>query len=133
MGSMAAIIAFSFVLLALEFWAFNGVTRIGRALENRLRVAFLEKLPKLGDRYFQSRLISDMAERSHLAHKLRHLPDLFRQLAQSCCGLFATAGAMIWLEPFSAPFVLATVAAGVIPGYATQSVFRAGDLRVRNY
>ncbi len=114
-GAMAAIVAFSAVLLALEFWAFMGVARIGRQLENRLRVAFLEKIPKLGDRYFQSRLMSDMAERSHLTHRLRHLPDLFRQLMHSCCELFATAGAMIWLEPFSAPLVLATVAAGLIP------------------
>ena len=133
MGAMAAIVAFSLVLLALEYWAFLGVTRIGRALEARLRVAFLEKLPRLGDRYFQSRLMSDMAERSHLTHRLRHIPELFRQLLHSSCELFATAGAMIWLEPFSAPFVLAAVGAGVIPAFATQSILRERDLRVRNH
>jgi len=133
MGAMAAIIGFSSVLLALEFWTFKGVTRLSRVLENRLRIAFLEKLPKLGDRYFQSRLISDMAERSHLTHRLRNVPDLFRHLSQSCFELFATAAVMIWLEPFSAPFVLATVAAGLIPAYAAQSVLRERDLRVRNH
>ncbi len=132
-GAMAAIVAFSSVLLALEFWTFKGGARVSRVLENRLRIAFLEKLPKLGDRYFQSRLISDMAERSHLTHRLRNVPDLFRQLAHSCCELIATAGVMIWLEPFSAPFVLATVAAGLIPAYAAQSVLRERDLRVRNH
>lgn len=133
MAAMAAIIAFSAVLLALEYWAFLGVTRIGRVLETRLRIAFLEKLPKLGDRYFQSRLMSDMAERSHLTHRLRHVPELFRQLLHSCCELLGTAGAMIWFEPFSAPFVLATVAAGLIPAFATQSILRERDLRVRNH
>ncbi|MFL6447199.1 MAG: cysteine peptidase family C39 domain-containing protein [Bryobacteraceae bacterium] len=133
MGAMAAIIGFSSVLLALEFWVFKGVARIARVLENKLRVAFLVKLPKLGDRYFQSRLISDMAERSHLTHRIRHIPDLCRQLLHSCCELLATAGAMIWLEPFSAPIVVATVAAGLIPAYAAQSVLRERDLRVRNH
>ncbi len=133
MAAMGAIVAFSSLLLALEFGAFTGAMRIGRIFETRLRVAFLEKLPKLGDRYFQSRLISDMAERSHLTHRLRNLPELVRQLTRSCCELFATAGAMIWLEPLSAPLVLATVAAGIIPAYATQSILRERDLRVRNH
>lgn len=133
MSAMGAIVAFSALLLALEFCAFNSTMRIGRILETRLRVAFLDKLPKLGDRYFQSRLISDMAERSHLTHRLRNLPELIRQLTHSCCELLATAGAMIWLEPLSAPFVLATVAAGLIPACATQSILRERDLRVRNH
>jgi ABC-type bacteriocin/lantibiotic exporter with double-glycine peptidase domain len=133
MAAMGAIVVFSMAVLALEFGAFRAVARIARILETRLRIAFLEKLPKLGDRYFQSRLMSDMAERSHLTHRLRNVPDLFRQLAHSCCELFATAGVMIWLEPFSAPFVVATVAASLLPAYAAQSILRERDLRVRNH
>lgn len=133
MGAMAAVVTFSSLLLVMELFAFLGVARIARLLESRLRVAFLRKIPKLGDRYFQSRLISDMAERSHLTHRLRHLPDLLRQLLHSCCELFATAGAIIWLEPFSAPFVLGTVAAALIPSFTTQSILREGDLRVRSH
>ena len=133
MGAMGAIISFSLILLSLEFSTFVGVARIARVLENRLRIAFLSKLPTLGDRYFQSRLISDMAERSHVTHRLRHLPDLLRQLIHSSCELCATAGAMIWLEPSSAPFVLSAAAAALLPALTTQSILRERDLRVRNH
>ena len=79
MGAMAALLVFDAALLLLEASIFSGATRLGRHIENRLRAAFLAKIPKLGDRYFQSRLTSDMADRSHATHRLRHLPDLARQ------------------------------------------------------
>ena len=50
----------------------------------RLRAAFLEKIPRLGDRYFQSRLLSDMAERSHAVHAVRTLPEQARLAAANC-------------------------------------------------
>ena len=50
--------------------------RPGRHLETRLRMALLRKLPRLDDRYFQSRPISDMADRSHGLHLMRGLPGL---------------------------------------------------------
>ena len=39
-------------------------------------MAFLAKVPKLGDRYFRSRLTSDLASRCHNVHRLRLLPEL---------------------------------------------------------
>ena len=63
--AMVALVVFILALLLLELPLVEGVQRLGRRLEARLRVAFLEKLPRLGDRYFHSRLTSDMAERSH--------------------------------------------------------------------
>ena len=54
-------------MLALELALAPGVLGLGRRLELRLRVAFLSKIPRLGDRYFQSRPTSDMAERGHVA------------------------------------------------------------------
>src|SRR5579864_3551097 len=64
-GTLAALIGFSLALLLLEIPLTGGLLRTGRRLEIRLRQAFLRKIPHLGDRYFQSRLKSDMAERSH--------------------------------------------------------------------
>ncbi len=47
-----------FALLLLLNLAVSTLTqRMGRRLETRLRIAFLEKLPKLNDRYFHSRLV----------------------------------------------------------------------------
>ncbi len=133
MGAMAAILLFSLALLLLELPLFAGAARVGRQIENRLRMAFLEKIPKLGDRYFQSRLTSDMAERSHATHRLRHLPDLARQLTRSTFELCATAAGIIWLEPSMATLVLITVGAALLPPFLTQSALAERDLRVRSH
>src|SRR5262249_2327071 len=53
-GAMAALMAFAAALLLLEWPLAAGALKMGRRLETRLRVAFLEKIPRLGDRYFQS-------------------------------------------------------------------------------
>jgi ATP-binding cassette subfamily B protein len=107
--------------------------RLGRQLENRLRVLFLEKIPKLGDRYFQSRLISDMAERSHAMYRLRQSPDQLRQLLSALFQLAATAAGILWLEPKAAPFVLAAVAAAILPAIGSQTVLSERDLRTRTH
>src|SRR5206468_3055723 len=56
LGAMAALLVFSVALLGLEWPLAASALRVGRRLEARLRLAFLEKIPRLGDRYFQSRL-----------------------------------------------------------------------------
>lgn len=133
MAAMAVIVLFGIALLLLELPIFTNVARAGRQLENRLRTAFLEKIPRLADRYFQSRLTSDMAERSHSTHRLRHLPDLLRQLLRGIFELLATAGGIIWLDPSAAPFVLVAVAAALVPAFSTQPLLAERDLRVRNH
>ncbi|MBV9156513.1 MAG: ATP-binding cassette domain-containing protein [Acidobacteriaceae bacterium] len=132
-GALTTIVLFSFVLLVLEIPAFSSALRLGRQIENRLRMAFLKKSPKLGDRYFQSRLTSDMAERSHSTQRLRHLPDIARQLARGILELCATAVGIIWLEPSTAPFVLFAVAAALVPAFTSQSLLAERDLRVRSH
>ena len=79
-GAIAAIAIFSFALLLVEIPVIGALLRVGRRLEVRLRLAFLRKIPRLPDRYFQSRLKSDMAERSHSIHLIRRLPELGGQL-----------------------------------------------------
>ncbi len=133
MAAMAALLIFSLALLILEIPIFSGVVRLGRHMETRLRLAFLAKIPKLGDRYFQSRLTSDMAERSHATNRLRNLPTMFRQLVQSIFELSATAAGIIWLEPAAAPVVLLTVAAALLPAFTTQTLLAERDLRVRSH
>src|SRR5581483_10942780 len=117
----------------IEVPVFANVARAGRQLENRLRVAFLTKIPRLADRYFQSRLTSDMAERSHATHRLRHLPDVFRQLLRGIFELLATAAGIVWLDASAAPFVLVAVAAALVPAFSTQPLLAERDLRVRSH
>ncbi len=133
MVAISAIVLFGLALLVLELPIFQNVARAGRQLENRLRMAFLSKIPRLPDRYFQSRLTSDMAERSHSTHRLRHLPDLLRQLLRAIFELLATAAGIIWLDPSTASLVLIAVAAALIPAFLTQPLLAERDLRVRSH
>src|SRR5205085_4261582 len=105
-GAMAAIIAFIGVLLLLELPIAGMIFRLGRRLETRLRVAFFEKIPRLVDRYFQSRLMSDMAERSHRVEVLRGLPDVSARFARACFELLFTAIGIVWLDPRFAPLAV---------------------------
>jgi ABC-type bacteriocin/lantibiotic exporter with double-glycine peptidase domain len=130
---LGALWLFSLTLLLLEIPMFATGLRLGRQMENRLRVVFLEKIPKLGDRYFQSRLTSDMAERSHSTHRLRQLPDQVRQLLSALAQMAATAAGIVWLEPAAAPLVLAACAAAVLPVFGAQSLLAERDLRTRNH
>ncbi len=133
LAAMCAVILFSAALLFLEFPIFVSVLRLARQVENRLRIAFLAKIPRLSDRYFQSRLISDMAERSHTTQRLRHLPDVAQKLIRSSFELCATAAGMIWLDPAAAPLILLAVAAAIVPPFACQSMLAERDLRLRNH
>ena len=132
-GALAAVLLFGVALLCLEFPAFAIAGRLGRQIENRLRIRFLEKIPKLGDRYFQSRLTSDMAERSHATKRLRHLPDQVRQLLRAVLELCFTAAAISWLEPAVAPFAWLIVAVVLVPAFTTQHILAERDLRVRSH
>lgn len=133
MGAAAAVLIFSLALFLLELPSFAVGARLGRQIEIRLRIAFMEKIPKLGDRYFQSRLTSDMAERSHATHRLRHLPDQIRQLLRAVFELAATAAGIAWLEPSASALVLAIAASALIPAFTTQSLLAERDLRVRSH
>ena len=133
MGAITSVFLFSFGLFMLELPTVLIGGRLGRQMETRLRVQFLEKVPKLGDRYFQSRLTSDMAERSHATKRLRHLPDQVRQLLRAVFELCFTAAAVVWLEPSAAPFALLIVVIALLPAITTQSVLAERDLRVRNH
>src|SRR6185437_13540920 len=101
-GAVGALCVFLSILLLLEIPIGVEARRIGRHLEARLRLAFLQKLPRLGDRYLQSRTTSDMAERSHALHAVRALPELAAQIARSAGSLLITTLGIAWLDPTSA-------------------------------
>lgn len=133
LGAMAALAAFATALLLLEWPLASNALKLGRRLETRLRVAFLEKIPRLGDRYFQSRLISDMAERSHSAQALRQLPQLGGRFLRLCFELALTTVGLVWLDPNGAwaAVIVAVVALGL--PLALQSRLTERDLRIRNH
>ncbi|MGA1790464.1 MAG: ATP-binding cassette domain-containing protein [bacterium] len=133
LGAMGVLVIFSSALLLLELPIGLIILKLGRHLESRLRIAFLEKLPRLQDRYFQSRLNSDMAERSHSIHQLRLLPGLGGRLVRSIIELVITASAIVWLFPGSLPILLVGVFLILGIPLASQSFLNERDLRVRSH
>ncbi len=121
------------VLLLIEFSNIRELQRQGRQLEIRLRQAFLHKIPRLNDRYFHSRTISDMAERAHHVHRLRGLPAWSGQLLRAFAELSFTVAGIIWLDP---QLTLLAICSGLlalgIPLLA-QPALNERDLRARSH
>ncbi len=133
LGAIVALAIFSLAMLCLELPIVAGLLRTGRRLEARLRLAFLEKIPRLGDRYFQSRLISDMADRSHSVQALRMLPTLGGQFLRFTFELALTAAGIIWLDPRGAWVAVTVAVVAVALPMAMQSRLTERDLRVRSH
>lgn len=107
--------------------------RAGRHLELRMRAAFLEKIPRLSDRHFHSRLVSDMAERAHLTYLLRVLPDLGGQALRTMLELVFTAVAIVWLDSGSAVAACAAVVLAIAVPLAVQPLLQGRDLKLRTH
>jgi len=133
--AVAAITAVAFVvgLLLLELPISSTIQRMGRRLEVRLRMAFLEKLPRLGDRYFRSRLASDMTQRAHDLRSLRGLPSLGVGLTRTGFQLILTALGVIWLDARSAPLAILGSLVFVSLTFVTQPLLEERDLRLRTH
>jgi ABC-type bacteriocin/lantibiotic exporter with double-glycine peptidase domain len=132
-GAIYFLLSFSLALLVLEIPIASSLLLLGRRLELRLRQAFLRKIPRLGDRYFQSRLKSDMAERSHSIHLIRRLPELGGQLLRYTFEIIFTTAGIIWLDPSTAPIALLAALAAVAIPLVSQPLLMERDLRVRTH
>lgn len=133
LAALGALAAFLVLVLLLELPISLTQLRLGRRLEARLRIAFQRKIPLLSDRYFHSRLTSDMAERNHSLHVLRSVPGVGGQVVHGGFELLLTVAGLIWLHPADAPLaVLAALAALALP-LAFQPLLVERDLRVRSH
>ncbi|HEY7376374.1 MAG TPA: ATP-binding cassette domain-containing protein [Polyangia bacterium] len=132
-GLFAAIVALLAALLALELPLGWGLRRAGAAIEERFRDLFMRKIPRLGDRYFQSRPVSDMAERAHQVHKLRALPTLAGDILRTALEIVVVAAALIWLDPRGAVLAAALALAMLVIPLVAQPVVAERDLRMRNH
>jgi ABC-type bacteriocin/lantibiotic exporter with double-glycine peptidase domain len=120
-------------LVALEWPLARGLRRAGARLDQALRALYLRKIPRLPDRYFQTRPVSDMAERAHLLHRLRALPALAGDLGRVVVEIAAITTGLCLIDPRDAGLILALSAAVVlIPRLAYPAVAER-DLRMRNH
>lgn len=121
------------LLIAVDLPALSAMLRSGRRLETRLRLLFLQKLPRINDRYFRSRLTSDMARRAHSIQSLRNIPLLGFALVQNFALLLGTAIGLIWLDPASALLVLLAVTGNVALIFLAQPIQSEMDLRQQSH
>ncbi|WP_437830036.1 ATP-binding cassette domain-containing protein [Sorangium sp. So ce1153] len=133
LAALGALAAFLAVELAIDLSLSTGMIRLGRHLEVRLRMSFLAKIPRIGDRYFQSRPASDMAQRGHSLHVLRGLPAFGGQLARSALDLAVTTAAIVWVDPASARLAVPCAAVALALPLAGSRVLVERDLRVRTH
>jgi ATP-binding cassette subfamily B protein len=132
-AAFGAVLALLTILLLVEIPVVLGVLRMGRQLEVRMRWRFLSKLPRLGDRYFQSRPKSDMAERSHSLHTIRHLPEFASRILRTVFDLLFTCAGVVWLDPAAAlPLAVYVAVALGIPMTARKALTEM-DMRVRTH
>ena len=132
-GAMVAVLCLVVVLLLLEWPLAAGLLRSGRHLEGRLRLAFLRKIPRLGDQYFRSRLTSDMAERSHAIHIIRTLPEIGGRLIKAVFEITLTTAGIIWLLPASGALVGAATAIAIGLPLMAQPLLSHLDVQVRTH
>lgn len=133
LAAVAALVAFGLGLLALELPIQEGLLRLGRHIEVRLRVAFLRKIPRLGDRYFQSRPTSDMAERSHAAQGLRAAPMVGAAVLRPFFAMVFTVAGIGWLDPGALPLALLAALIAVGLPVAVWPMLAERDLRFRTH
>jgi ATP-binding cassette subfamily B protein len=127
------VLAFAGILLLIEFPIAAGFLRLGRRIESRLRMTLLQRIPHLGDRYFHSRLTSDMAERSHSLHALRLLPSLGEDFLRTVFELLLTTVGIVWIDPESAPIAIPGVLLLLGACLSTQPLLLEREMRVRSH
>ena len=132
-GALLALCCFLFLCLGLDVVNGLSLRRLGRRLEVRFRMAFLEKIPRMHDRYFSSRPHSDMAERCHSLHRLRLLPGLGGQLVLGAFELLLTTAGLIWLDPASAPLAICLMLTALLGPFVIQPVLAERELKVRSH
>lgn len=131
-AAMVAMVAFLLVALALEFGLLLWGKRLGRSIETRLRVDFLNKLPTLPTQFVATRPFADLFERGNTVHLLSDVPVLFFQALTSSLTLVAVGTCMACLVPgvqWVIPLIVLTAA---LP-HVAQNFVREANQRLRSH
>ncbi|MCW1842521.1 ATP-binding cassette domain-containing protein [Prosthecomicrobium hirschii] len=130
-AAAAALLVFLAIGLAIRYPLVTEALRFGRAMELRLRLALFAKLPRLDDRYFQSRPVSDMADRAHAVQLARSVPSMALHGLLTLFELLVTLAAIAVLDPASAPIALLLAGAAALVPVLLQPILSERDARLR--
>ena len=131
--ALSAFFIFMIALFLLEIPLSTASQRVGRRLETRLRMAFLQKIPLLSDRYFHSRLTSDMTSRAHGLRSLRNLPGMAVGFMLSIFSMIMTVTGVVWLQPRSFWFAFGAMLVFSTFGWVSHTILEESDLRMRTH
>ena len=130
LGVTVALLA---ALLALDVSIRGVLFGAGRRLEMRLRMAFLAGLPRIKERYFRTRLTSDLAMRAHSVHLVRLLPEHLGEVVHAGAEIVILTAALVWLAPAHAWLALLAGAAALGAPLLAQGWLREADLRAQTH
>ncbi len=130
---LVLVISFTVLLLLLEVPIEANSLRLGRRLESRLRMAFLAKIPRLNDRYFASRLVSDMTQRAHDLRQLCMLPEYGTRFLRVGFQLLLTMIGVIWIAAGSPLLVILALLTAFGFAVLTQPLLAERDMRMRSH
>ena len=117
----------------LIFSAIAFLLYMGRWFEIHLRLAILKKMPGLGDRYFHSRLTSDMAQRVHEIRQLRELPYLGANYFKTIFEILLTTVGIIWIWPANAGITIFVITLILSISFFTQPILKEKDMSFRTH
>lgn len=130
---LGAVLVFVVAFFLLDYFTDARTLRMGRNLETRFRLRFLEKIPRLNDRYFQSRLISDMIQRVHSLRQVRLLPMLAVEFLRVGGQLIVTTAALVGMHVAAMPLPILAAISSVVIAVLVQLPLIERDLRVRTH
>jgi ATP-binding cassette subfamily B protein len=110
-----------------------GIARLGRAMELRTRLALLEKLPRLPDKYFRSRPMSDVTQRSTGLFQVKAVPLAFFTLVRSSIEIVTSCIALIAVFPAGAGYALAGLFFGCVAPYLSVRVREQLEVRAQTH
>jgi ATP-binding cassette subfamily B protein len=131
--ALGYLVLFGATVLLLEHTILAEALRLGRLMEARFRVEWLGRLAASSERYFRSRLVSDMAERTHAAHYLHDYPHLAGRLVQAAVTLALVSAGIALVAPASAGLVAAASAVTLALALAFVPAVQRHDVRVRTH
>lgn len=124
-------------LMLLNLWLKkekNGVALyFARHIELRLRLAILQRLPRVQSRYFGTRPVADMAERNHSLFRLREIPLRGSRLIELLFLIVLSNAALVMMTPSLGWLAIINSAIAITVPLLTQSALQEKDLQVRTH
>lgn len=109
------------------------IQKLSRRLEDQFRIALYEKLPRLKDEYFSSRLLSDLIERSHSVAAIEDVPVITIEFIQALVSLLLIFAGLIYLAPHQALWLTLFLAVCLILPVIAQRLIGQKDMVTRTF